>query len=143
RSLTPGSGGSRPSEGVAKDGDLRARICAQDRHHIETTRHVPETAPHQIGLRRSKDPPLLLERDGFRRMTERGSPPALHFGKAAVSRILRDEIDLPCPRHEVAFEDLVAGRFEVTLRQTLPLLTEPAETFVAFLTLRESANLLE
>jgi hypothetical protein len=137
RLLPSRTGGDRTAESVAQDRNLGLGIGAENRDHVEPAGRRTEMVPHEVGLCRSKDAPLFLLRDGFRRVAVRHTATAFHFDEAESSRLLRDEINFAGARDVVALEDLVAGRLEVTFGETLPLLSASAETFVCAPTLEK------
>jgi hypothetical protein len=141
--LAPRSGRRRPLEGVPQDRDLRPGSVAEDRDDIEPAWHFSETLSLEICLGRSKNPPLFFACDRFRRMTERRPTATLDLDEAERPRLFRDEINFADARHEVPFEDFVAGGLQVALGETLPLLPAATETLVVASALEDSDEAIE
>ena len=116
---------------VVQGGEYAAGLVAQARDDIEAHARPPDLGMRrEPGRRAAPKARLLSGVDGFGRRpvaSERArarAPSGLHFDEDERSTLARDQVDLDPTGSDVACDDLIPSRFEMTRGALLPLAPE-------------------
>src|SRR5215471_3260266 len=116
----------RSLEGASQDLDDRRSALVQDGNDVEAARRSRRPMSLEIRFGRAVDAALLLRRHSGRGAAELGPVTTLDLDETQRLSVARHEVDLSHAQMNVAIEDPVAGPLQMSLRQTLPRLTDTA-----------------